>query len=63
MKDYEQLYYDALYEIKQLKNQNKLLEQELDIYKSFKKNKDLKKVIVDMLIKYLNKKEGNSNGY
>lgn len=56
-KDYEQLYYDALYEIKQLENQNKLLEQELDIYKSFQKNKDLKKVIVDMLIKYLNKGE------
>ena len=57
MKDYEQLYYDALYEIRQLENQNKLLEQELDIYKSFQKNKDLKKVIVDMLIKYLNKGE------
>ena len=57
MKEYEQLYYDALYEIKQLENQNKLLEQELDIYKSFQKNKDLKKVIVDMLIKYLNKGE------
>lgn len=57
MKDYEQLYYDALYKIKQLENQNKLLEQELDIYKSLQKNKNLKKVIVEMLIKYLNKKE------
>ena len=57
MKDYEQLYYDVLYKIKQLENQNKLLEQELDIYKSLQKNKNLKKVIVEMLIKYLNKKE------
>ena len=57
MKDYEQLYYDVLYKIKQLENQNKLLEQELNIYKSLQKNKDLKKVVVDMLIKYLNKKE------
>lgn len=57
MKDYEQLYYDALYKIKQLENQKKLLEQELDIYKSLQKNKNLKKVIVEMLIKYLNKKE------
>ena len=57
MKDYEQLYYDALYKIKQLENQNKLLEQELNIYKSLQKNKNLKKVIVEMLIKYLNKKE------
>ena len=55
--DYEQLYYDTLYEIRQLENQNKLVEQELDIYKSVQKNKDLKKVIVDMLIKYLNKGE------
>lgn len=57
MTDYEQLYYDAQYKIKQLENQNKLLEQELDIYKSLQKNKNLKKVIVEMLIKNLNKKE------
>ena len=57
MKDYEQLYYDVLYEIKKLENKNKLLEQELNIYKSLQKNKDLKKVVVEMLIKYLNKKE------
>ena len=62
MTDYEQLYYDAQYKIKQLEKQNKLLEHEIDIYKSFQANKDLKKVIVDMLIKYI-KKEGNNERF
>lgn len=52
MKDYEQLYYDALYKIKQLKSKNELLEEELDIYKSMQTNKDLKKVIVESILKY-----------
>ena len=46
MTDYEQLYYDAQYKIKQLEKQNKLLEQEINIYKSFQANKDLKKIVI-----------------
>lgn len=59
MKDYEQMYYDTLYELNKLKTKNKELEQELEIYKSMQKNKDLKKVIVDMIVKYLNESEVN----
>lgn len=56
MKDYEQLYYDSQYEIKKLKKEKEQLEQELEIYKSLQKNKDIKIVIVEMLKKYLNKR-------
>lgn len=56
MKDYEQLYYDSQYEIKKLKKEKEQLEQELEIYKSLQKNKDIKVVIVEMLKKYLSKK-------
>lgn len=56
MKDYEQLYYDSQYEIKKLKKEIEQLEQELEIYKSLQKNKDIKIVIVEMLKKYLNKR-------
>ena len=55
MKDYEQLYYDALYEIKQLKSKNELLKDELDIYKSMLKNKDLKEIIVNAILEYKKK--------
>ena len=54
-KDYEQLYYDELYKNKELMQKYKLLEEELEIYKSIQKNKDLKQVIVNMIRKYLNK--------
>lgn len=53
------MYYDTLYELNKLKTKNKELEQELEIYKSMQKNKDLKKVIVDMIVKYLNESEVN----
>lgn len=59
MKDYEQMYYDTLYELNKLKTKSKKLEQELEIYKLMQKNKDLKKVIVEMVIKYLNESEVN----
>lgn len=58
-KDYEQLYYDTLYELKELRKKVDILEQENEIYKSIQKNKDLKKVIVDMLIRYTNKDKEN----
>lgn len=53
MKDYEQLYYDLLYENQKLKNKIKQLEQEIDIYKSISKNKDVKSIIIENLSNYL----------
>lgn len=53
MKDYEQLYYDLLYENQKLKNKIKQLEQEIDIYKSISKNKDVKSIIIEDLSNYL----------
>ena len=55
MKDYEQLYYNTLYELKQIKKEKYLLEQEFEMYRSIQKNKDLKKVIVEEMLKYLYK--------
>lgn len=54
MKDYEQLYYDILYEIKKLRRENIILKQEIDLYKNLIKNKDLKKFIVKEIIRYKN---------
>lgn len=54
MKDYEQLYYDILYEIKKLRRENIILKQEIDLYKNLIKNKDLKKYIVKEIIRYKN---------
>lgn len=51
MKDFEQLYYDQLYKNKKLQIQIDILTQELEIYKS-SSNKDIKKIIIDSLIKY-----------
>lgn len=57
MKDYEQLYYDLQYENKELKNKIKQLEQQIDIYKSMSKNKDIKSIIIEDLSNYLILKE------
>lgn len=54
MKDYEQLYYDILYEIKKLRRENIILKQEIDLYKNLIKSKDLKKYIVKEIIRYKN---------
>lgn len=54
MKDYEQLYYDILYETKKLRRENIILKQEIDLYKNLIKNKDLKKLIVKEIIRYKN---------
>lgn len=59
MKDYEQMYYDLLYEYQKTIKKIKQMEQEIEIYKSMQKNKNLKKVIVEMIIKYLNESEVN----
>lgn len=54
MKDYEQLYYDILYETKKLRRENIILKQEIDLYKNLIKNKDLKKYIIKEIIRYKN---------
>ena len=56
MKDYEQLYYDAIYEIKQLKIRIEELESDLEIVNKITKKKlNLKKELIKELRKY---KEG-----
>lgn len=53
MKDYEQLYYDALHEIKQLKKRIEELEADLELVNSSDLKKlDLKKEIMKELKKY-----------
>ena len=53
MKDYEQLYYDALHEIKQLKKRIEELEADLKLVNSSDLKKlDLKKEIMKELKKY-----------
>lgn len=57
MKDYEQLYYDLLYRIRELTKKNNELEELLEIYKGILKNKGIKEIIVKDFIKYLDKKK------
>ena len=53
MKDYEQLYYDAIYKIKKLERENQDLKQELDlIKKSSKKTIILRNEILKAIKKY-----------
>lgn len=47
------MYYDLLYKYKKIKKKNKQLEQEIEIYRLMGKNKDLKKLIVKFMMKYL----------
>lgn len=61
MKDYEQLYYDILYEIKKLRRENIILKQEIELYKNLIKNKDLKKFIVKEIIRYKNGENYDTN--
>jgi len=55
MKNYEQLYFDSLYEIKRLEKENILLKQEVDAYKQFS-NKKLNQYLIREIMKYCNKK-------
>lgn len=53
MKDYEQLYYDAIYKIKKLERENQDLKQELDlIKKSSKKTIILRNEILKAIKKF-----------
>ncbi len=57
MEDYEQLYYDALYKIKQLEKENSDLKQELElISNNSKKIIFLRKEILEEIKKYKEKK-------
>ena len=51
MKDYEQLYYDLLREIKSLKKENKILKDELFLTKKLIKSKT-KKQIINVICNY-----------
>lgn len=58
MKDYEQLYYDSLYEIKLLKQENKNLKEELVLIKTLIKSKN-KKEIINSICNYFKLKRGD----
>lgn len=61
MKDYEQLYYDAQYEIKQLKHRIRELENDLlFIKKADKKKLDIKKEILKEFKNYKSKEVNKS---
>lgn len=53
MKDYEQLYYDLLYEHKKALKKIEDLEQELEMLTK-SKDMDIKKILVEQLIKFKN---------
>ena len=55
MADYEQLYWDSQYEIKKLKKQIELLENEIAVQRETKNSK-ARKVINNELNRYLKKK-------
>lgn len=57
-KDYEQLYYDQVYENKKLKLKNKELEEQIEVYSSFL-SKNTNKQLINAIINYFNKKRVN----
>lgn len=54
-KDYEQLYYDSLYENKMLKKENEVLKEEILIIKSLNKNNELKILLAKLLAERIKK--------
>lgn len=56
MKDYEQMYYDLLYEHKQALKKIEDLEQELEILTK-SKDMDIKKILVEQLINFRKESE------
>ena len=51
MKDYEQLYYDLLYENKKLIKKVKELEEELSLLKKYQNNGNLKEIIIKEIVR------------
>lgn len=54
-KDYEQLYYDSLYEINKLKKENEVLKEEISIIKSLNKKNELKILLAKLLAERIKK--------
>lgn len=54
-KDYEQLYYDSLYEINKLKKENEILKAEISIIKALNKNNELKILLSKLLTERIKK--------
>ena len=52
MNDYEQKYYDLIFENKRLKKEKEQLENEIEIYKSFLKKQNLKKTLIQLIKNY-----------
>lgn len=52
-KDYEQLYYDSLYEIKKLRKENDVLKEEILILKNLSENGELKITLARLIIERL----------
>ena len=52
-KDYEQLYYDSLYEIKKLRKENDVLKEEISILKKLNKNGESKIKLASLIIERL----------
>lgn len=57
--DYEQLYYDQLYENKKMINEISKLKQEIFVYKELLKNKPIKQILAISILYYLKKERNN----
>lgn len=57
--DYEQLYYDQLYENKKMINEISKLKQEIFVYKELLKNKPIKQILAISILDYLKKERNN----
>ena len=55
--EFEQKYYDLVYENKKIKQENEQLKQEIEIYKKFISKAPLKKQLVEFIISKNTKKE------
>lgn len=57
--DYEQLYYDQLYENKKMINEISKLKEEIFVYKELLKNKPIKQILAVNILEYLKKERNN----
>ena len=57
--DYEQLYYDQLYENKKMINEISKLKQEIFVYKELLNNKPIKQILAISILDYLKKERNN----
>ena len=54
MRGYDELYFEAIYKLKKVQRELEATKQELELYKNAE-GKDLKKFIIDEVMKYINK--------